>query len=55
MVGHIRCSGTRSRRTAILLIGGDKTGNDRFYEQFAPLADSIYEEYLKEIKKEEIK
>src|ERR1700730_14160437 len=32
------------RRTAILLIGGDKTGNDRFYEPFVPVADRVYEE-----------
>jgi hypothetical protein len=39
------------RRTAILLIGGDKTGNDRFYEQFVPVADRLYDEHLREIKK----
>lgn len=27
------------RRSAILLIGGDKTGDDRFYERMIPLAD----------------
>ena len=27
------------RRVAILLIGGDKTGNDRWYEEFVPVAD----------------
>jgi len=37
------------RRTAILLIGGDKTGNDRFYEVMVPLADRIYDNYLNEI------
>jgi hypothetical protein len=36
------------RRVAILLIGGDKTGNDRFYDKFVPLADKIYDQYLKE-------
>jgi hypothetical protein len=36
-------------RTAILLIGGDKTGNDRFYDIMVPLADRIYDAYLKEI------
>jgi hypothetical protein len=36
------------RRTAVLLIGGDKTGNDRFYEEFTPAADNIYDQYLKE-------
>ena len=36
------------RRNAVLLIGGDKTGNDRWYEVFVPRADKIYAEYLKE-------
>ena len=40
------------RRTAILLIGGDKTGDDRFYERFVPLADRLYDEHLKELKDE---
>jgi hypothetical protein len=42
------------RRTAILLIGGDKTGDDRFYEKMIPLADRLYDEYLKEIKAERL-
>jgi hypothetical protein len=29
------------RRTAILLIGGDKTGDDRFYETMIPIAEVI--------------
>ncbi|GHV25971.1 toxin RelE [Spirochaetia bacterium] len=37
-------------RAAILLIGGNKTGNNRFYEEFVPLADRIYDQYLKEIR-----
>ena len=37
------------RRMAILLIGGDKTGDDRFYERMIPLADKIYKQHLKEI------
>jgi hypothetical protein len=40
------------RRVAILLIGGDKTGNDRWYDEFVPLADRIYAEHLKQIAKE---
>jgi hypothetical protein len=40
------------RRTAILLIGGDKTGDDRFYERFIPIADQLYDIYLEEIKRE---
>ncbi len=34
-------------RAAMLLIGGDKTGNDRWYEEYVPIADEIYTKYLK--------
>ncbi len=37
------------RRAAILLIGGDKTGNDNWYNEFVPVADKLYDEHLKEI------
>jgi hypothetical protein len=40
------------RRTAILLIGGDKTGDDRFYERLIPIADELYDAYIVEIRKE---
>ena len=40
------------RRTSILLIGGDKTGNDRFYEEYVPVAYDLYDEYLEELRKE---
>ncbi len=40
------------RRTAILLIGGDKTGDGRFYETFIPRADQLYAEYIDEIRRE---
>jgi len=40
------------KRTAILLIGGDKTGDDRFYDVMVPLADKIYDNYLREIQEE---
>jgi hypothetical protein len=40
------------RRVAILLIGGDKTGNDRWYEEFVPRADKIYAEHLQAIEKD---
>jgi len=36
------------KRTAILLIGGDKSGDDRFYQVMVPKADKIYDNYLKE-------
>lgn len=40
------------RSTAILLNGGDKTGDNRFYEQMVPIADSLYDNYLGELRKE---
>ena len=40
------------RRVGILLIGGDKTGNDRFYEDYVPIADDLYDDYLEELHKE---
>lgn len=40
------------RRAAILLIGGDKTGNDRWYRTFVPVADKLYDEHLETLRKE---
>jgi len=39
------------RRTAILLVAGDKTGDDRWYEK-VPVADTVFERHLKMIEKE---
>ena len=39
-----------ARGKAILLIGGDKTGNDRWYEQFVPLADQIYDRHIEQLR-----
>ena len=38
---------------ALLLLGGDKTGEDRWYEKNVPLADQLYENYLTEIEEED--
>jgi hypothetical protein len=38
-------------RSAILLLDGEKTGNDRWYETFVPQADSLFGEHLRSIKK----
>jgi len=35
---------------AILLIGGDKTGDDRWYETLVPLADRLFDHHLNELK-----
>ena len=40
------------RRTAILLIGGNKAGDGRFYERMIPVADRLYDRYLDEIRRE---
>ena len=37
------------KRTALLLLGGDKTGNDRFYEEMIPRVDAIYAKHLEEL------
>lgn len=34
------------RRAAILLLGGDKTGDDRWYDVNVPKADALYDEHL---------
>ena len=41
------------RRTAILLIGGRKAGGHRWYENYVPLAERIYEKHLKTLKNEQ--
>src|SRR5690554_5820438 len=41
------------RRTALLLIGGDKTGNDRWYAEYVPFADRLYAEHLELFERED--
>jgi hypothetical protein len=43
------------RRVAMLLIGGNKGGDDRFYETMIPRADRIYDAWLEELKAEQAK
>jgi hypothetical protein len=38
------------KQQAVLLLGGDKTGDKRWYKMNVPLADKIYQEYLKILK-----
>ena len=40
------------RRSAILLLGGDKTGDGRWYEVHIPIADRCYDEHLNELRNE---
>ena len=34
------------KRRAVLLVGGDKTGDNRFYEEQVPLAEKVYAKHL---------
>ncbi len=40
------------RRVAILLIAGDKTGDDRWYDVFLPRADDLYDDHLELLNEE---
>ncbi len=40
------------RRSAILLIGGNKTGDKRFYAKMIPIADELFDEHLRQLKNE---
>ena len=42
------------RRTAILLIGGNKRGDNRWYKKYIPMADKLYADHLSELKKERL-
>jgi hypothetical protein len=38
------------RREVILLIGGDKRGDKRFYDKMIPIADRLFDRHLERIK-----
>lgn len=40
------------RRSALLLIGADKTGKDRWYKLFVPRAEKLYDQHLDQLGKE---
>jgi hypothetical protein len=40
------------RRSAILLLGEEKTGDDRWYERVVPLADRLYDAHLQTLRQE---
>lgn len=39
-------------RSAILLVGGSKQGDARFYERVVPVADDLYDIHLEELRRE---
>jgi hypothetical protein len=38
------------RRVALLLLGGTKVGDDRWYERFVPRADALFDAHLKDFR-----
>ncbi len=42
-------------RKIVLLIGGDKRGDKRFYEKMIPIANDLYDKHLQELLKEKRK
>ena len=40
------------RRCAILLIGGDKSSDDQWYDVYVPVADKPYDRHLATLRKE---
>lgn len=40
------------RRIAILLIGGKKTGDEKWYEKLLPIADRLFAEHLATLREE---
>ena len=40
-------------KKAVLLIGGDKCGDKRFYEKMIPIADNLFDKYLASRRKNE--
>lgn len=39
------------RRVGYLILGGDKTGDDRWYKTAIPMAEAIYQQHLREIRR----
>ena len=40
------------RRVAILLVGGKKTGDDRWYDKIIPMADALHDDHLDSLEQE---
>jgi hypothetical protein len=40
---------------ALLLIGGDKTDNPKWYEEFVPIADDLFDRHLSALEQKQKK
>jgi hypothetical protein len=38
-------------RTALLLLGGDKTGDPNWYAKFVPIADDLFDQHLRQLER----
>jgi hypothetical protein len=38
-------------RTALLLLGGDKTGDPKWYDKFVPIADNLFDQHLRQLER----
>jgi len=43
------------RRTALLLLGGDKTDDPSWYDRFVSIADDLFDQHLAELKQKQVK
>lgn len=41
------------RRVALLLLGGDKTGDEGWYERMVPIAERLFAGHLADLKKKQ--
>ena len=40
------------QRTALLLLGGDKTDDPNWYEKFVPIADDLFDLHLRKLREQ---
>jgi hypothetical protein len=43
------------RRTALLLICGDKTGDPNWYGRFVPIADDLFDQHLRQLEQKRLR
>lgn len=48
-LGHSRLTARSDAGEAILLLGGDKTGDSRWYKKHVPMADRLFDEHLRKL------
>jgi hypothetical protein len=41
------------RRTALLLLGGDRTGDPKWYDKLVPIADDLFDQHLRQLERKQ--